>query len=312
MLPLYNRKDTSCEGTIMRDFRDRVAVVTGAGSGIGRALAENFSGLGSRVALVDIDADRLAEVSKDLEGRGGDVSTHTVDVGSEAAMKKLAKAVMKKYGRVDMVFNNAAFGVGGELVEVPMKDFKRLMDVNLWGVVYGVNAFASHMIERGEGHIVNISSINGVVPFAFNGPYNTSKFAVYGYTRTLRMELARHGVGVTVVCPGLIRTNIVKDSWGKKTGNTTLDRMAAEFERRMEEKGADPMLLAKAIQGAMEKNKGKLFFPFDSVFLRWFDTLFPNKVESINQAILAGNEEDMPIGHEGIFGFAKFMKRFMK
>ena len=296
----------------MRDFKGKVVVVTGAGSGIGRALAQNFCELGSTTVLTDIDADRLAKVEEDLQKRGGKVSVHKVDAGSEKAMKKFAKTALEEHGHVDVVINNAAIGIGGELVKTTLQDFRRLMDVNFWGVVYGVNFFAPQMIEQGSGHIVNIASINGIVPFPFNGPYNTSKFAVMGYTKTLRMELDPKGVGVTVVCPGLIRTNIVKDRQHGAESNETMEHLANIFEKRMEEKGADPMTLAVAIQGAIEKNQGVLLYPFDSVFLRWFAAHFPQRYEDLSLRMMEGKGETIPLGGVGFSIFSALSKRLSR
>ena len=259
----------------MSNFNDKVVVITGAGCGIGRGLAEVLCEQGSRLALADIDGDRLAEVSRRLEARGATVSTHVVDVGSEAQMEQFAADVLEEHGHVDVLINNAGIGIGGELAETSLDKFRRLMDINFWGVVYGVHFFTPHMLERRSGHVVNIASINGAVPFVFNGPYNASKFGVLGYTRTLRMEYARHNVGVTAVCPGLIRTNIVQDAKGDQSANPAFERVQKAFGKRMETRGASPRSLARAILKAIEKNQAVLLFPFDSKFLWWFHTFFP-------------------------------------
>ena len=145
----------------MRSFRDKVVVITGAGCGIGRGLAEVFCEAGARLALADIRGERLEEVSQRLEARGATVSTHEVDVGSEKQMEQFAHDVLDEHGHVDVLINNAGIGIGGELAETTLEEFRKLMDVNFWGVVYGVHFFTPHMLERRSGHIVVVSSVMG-------------------------------------------------------------------------------------------------------------------------------------------------------
>ena len=296
----------------MRNFRDRVVVITGAGCGIGRAIAEVFCDEGSRLVLADIDAKRLDEVAQALKPRNSAVTTHAIDVGSEDQMKGFTASVIEEHKRVDLLINNAGIALGGELASTTLEQFKRLIDINFWGVVYGVHFFSPHMLERREGHIVNIASINAVAPIPFNGPYNASKSAVLGYTKSLRMEYAKDGVGVTAVCPGLIRTNIAKDRQGGQTDKSSFARLSKAFERSMDAKGADPIGLAKAIQKAIEKNTDVLFYPLDSVFMRWFSTLLPSAYEKMNRKLVQGGRLHIPLANKGTNRIAAWKDRLFK
>lgn len=278
----------------MRNFRDRVVVITGAGCGIGRAIAEVFCNEGSRLVLADIDAERLDDVAQALKPRNSAVTTYAIDVGSEDQMKHFAASVIEEHKRVDVLINNAGIALGGYLTDTTLEQFRRLMDINFWGVVFGVHFFTPHMIGRHEGHIVNIASVNAVAPIPFNGPYNASKFAVLGYTKSLRMEYAKDGIGVTAVCPGLIRTNIAKDRQGGKSDDAIATKAVGAFEKSMDKKGANPKALARAIKKAIQKNKAVLFHPLDAVVMRWVSTLFPGAYDKMTQKVIQGSALGFP------------------
>jgi len=259
----------------MKDFTDKVVVVTGAGSGIGRATANVFSELGSELALADVNADRLDEVRTEVTGKGAKAESYEVDVASRAEMEDFSSDVLARHGRVDVLVNNAGVALGGELVETTLEAFELCMGINFWGVVHGAHFFSPHMIERGSGHIVNIASINGIAAMPFNGPYNASKFAVMGYSASLRMEYANLGVGVTAVCPGLINTNIAKDRRGGRAGNPDVQTHLEKFQYVMAKKGANPRRVAEAIPRAIRKNKAVCTVPFDATMIAWLHRLLP-------------------------------------
>ncbi len=191
----------------MSAVRGKVCVVTGAGSGIGRALALELSARGARLALSDVNADGLAETAAQVRG---DVHTATLDVADRDAVAAYAAEVAEHFGVVHQIYNNAGIAFSRSIVDSELADYDRVLGVNLFGVLYGTKAFLPHLIASGDGHVINISSLNGFYAQGDMSHYVTSKFAVRGFTEALRveMELAGHRVGVTVVHPGGIKTNI--------------------------------------------------------------------------------------------------------
>lgn len=272
----------------MKTFNDKVVVVTGAGSGIGRAIATVFSELGSELVLADVNAERLAEAREEVTGKGAKAETYVVDVASRSGMEAFSSHVLDRHGRVDVLINNAGVALGGELAETTLDQFTWLMGINFWGVVHGTHFFSPHMIARGSGHIVNIASINGIAAMPFNGPYNASKFAVMGYSASLRMEYAHLGVGVTAVCPGLINTNIAKDRYGGTASNPGVQTSLEKFSYIMAKKGAPPRRVAGAIPRAIRKNKALLLVPFDSRMIAWLQKLLPGIWERGCRKVIRG------------------------
>ncbi|MHB8681755.1 MAG: SDR family NAD(P)-dependent oxidoreductase [Acidimicrobiales bacterium] len=199
----------------MRDFDDKVAAITGAGSGIGRALALELGRRGAELALSDVDTAGLDETvarCRAISSRA--VSAHRVDVAVRDAVYEWAETVADEHGRVNLVANNAGVAVAATVEAVTYEDFEWLMGVNFWGVVHGTKAFLPYLRATGEGHIVNISSVFGLLPVPAQSVYNSAKYAVRGFTDALRMELAieRCGVSCTTVHPGGVKTNIVHNA----------------------------------------------------------------------------------------------------
>lgn len=197
---------------MIKDFRGRVAAITGAGSGIGRALACDLAGRGSQLALADIDEVGLAETVTLCEGAGVKVSSARVDVADRDAVHRWADQVVDEHGRVNLIVNNAGVAVGATVETMSYDDAEWLMGIDFWGVVYGTKAFLPHLKASGEGHVVNISSVFGLIGIPSQSAYNAAKFAVRGFTDALRVELEaeRSPVSATTVHPGGIKTNIAK------------------------------------------------------------------------------------------------------
>ncbi len=193
----------------MQSFEGRVAVVTGGASGIGRGIALALAGRGANVAIADLHEARLAETVRALEGVGVKAFGLRCDVTSDADVERLRDETLARFGRVDVLCNNAGVSVLGPPDRAEMADWQWILDVNVLGIVRGVRAFVPAMVERGEGHVVNTASVAGTWAYSWDaGPYITSKFAAYGYSEVLARALRPHGVGVTVLCPGLVSTNL--------------------------------------------------------------------------------------------------------
>ncbi len=196
----------------MAPFTDKVCVVTGAGSGIGRALVLALGDQGARLAVSDIDPAAAEATARAAAGRGAEVESYTLDVSDRDAVYAHADAVAGRFGAVHVVVNNAGVAVSGTVAEVPDEDFDWLMSINFWGVVHGSRAFLPKLIESGDGHLVNISSVLGLIATPELAAYCASKFAVRGFTEALRQEMlvAKAPVRVSCVHPGGVRTGIAR------------------------------------------------------------------------------------------------------
>ena len=193
----------------MRSFEKKVAVVTGGASGIGRGIALALAGRGANIALADLHEVRLAETVRELETIGVKAIGLRCDVTSDADVERFRDQTLSRFGRVDVLCNNAGVSVLGPSERVEMADWQWVIDVNVLGLVRGVRAFVPAMVERGDGHVVNTASVAGIWAYSWDaGPYITSKFAAYGFSEVLARSLRPQGIGVTVVCPGLVATNL--------------------------------------------------------------------------------------------------------
>lgn len=194
----------------MDSFEDKVAVVTGAASGIGRALAARFAGDGANVVLADVEREALEAVAAELADSGAGVLAVATDVSDADAVDALRDAALERFGAVHIVCNNAGVSVGGRVWEHSVADWDWVLGVNLWGVIHGVRAFTPTLLAQGEGHIVNTASVAGLVSLPYMGIYNVTKHAVVTLSEALHGELAHTGadVGVSVLCPGWVNTRI--------------------------------------------------------------------------------------------------------
>jgi NAD(P)-dependent dehydrogenase (short-subunit alcohol dehydrogenase family) len=239
----------------MTQIKDKIAAITGAASGIGRALAQRLAAKGASLALSDVNEAGLHETAALLAGAAGNVTTHLVDVRRREAVHRYADEVERSHGGADIVINNAGLTVRASIEEISYEDFELVIDVNMWGVIYGTKAFLPLLRKRPEGHIVNISSINAMVPFIKNGPYNISKYAVLGLSETLMQELQGQPIHVTCVHPGGIRTNIVRNSKGANEGDAVMfDKIA----RTSADKAAETII------AGIERNKEQVFIGIDA------------------------------------------------
>ena len=249
----------------MEGFAGKVAVVTGAGSGIGRALAIELARSGAKVAISDVDTEGLAETEAQLKAIGAPVKADRLDVTEREAFELYADAVRAHFGKVNQIYNNAGIAYTGDIEVSSYKDIERIMDVDFWGVVNGTKAFLPHLIESGDGHVVNVSSLFGIFSVPGQAAYNAAKFAVRGFTEALRQEMvaAKRPVKVTTVHPGGIKTAIARNMTAAE--NVDKAELAKTFDKTLA--NTSPEKAAKIILEAVRKNKARVLVGADAKVL---------------------------------------------
>ena len=249
--------------------KDRVAVLTGAGSGIGRALANALARTGCNLALADLNSDSLAETAAQARALGVRVSEHPLDVSDRAAVAALPAAVIAEHGNVDILINNAGVALGGSFDEVSTENFDWLMSINFDAVV----TFLPLLKQRPEARIVNISSLFGLITPAGQTAYCASKFAVRGFSNALRLELLDSNVGVTVVHPGGVATSIATSA--RSSENISEADKQKKLERAKRLLRMPPPKAAQIILNGIERNKARVLVGNDARILSWLERLMP-------------------------------------
>jgi short-subunit dehydrogenase len=268
----------------MKSFDGKVAAITGAGSGMGRTLALSLARRGCHVAISDVDERGLAETA-DLAGKGSvKVTSKRVDVAKREQVYAWADDVIRDHGKCNLIFNNAGVAHSSTIEGLDYADFEWIMGINFWGVVYGTKAFLPHLKAAGEGHIVNTSSLFGLLAIPSQATYNATKFAVRGFTEALReeLELTRSPVSATCVHPGGIKTNIARsarvDESLKTLGVTDLEKSRKSFEKAFRVTAEDA---AETILRGVERNSRRVLIGTDALLLDLLQRVAPGSYHGI-------------------------------
>ncbi len=245
-----------------------VAVVTGAGSGIGRATSLALANKGCYLALADVNQEGMAQTAAQLASLGAKVSQHQVDVSNKEQMAALPGEVEQTYGRINVLVNNAGVELTTRFEEQSLEDFEWIVGINFWGVIYGCQFFLPILKRQKESHIVNVSSMFGFYGVPSQSSYCATKFAVRGFTESLRAEMKGTNVGVTCIHPGAINTNIMRN---EKTLGTQMESQSSKFMRY----ATAPEKVANKIVHGIEKNKRRVRIGPDSYLSDWLTRLTP-------------------------------------
>jgi len=278
-----NWRTTAARGGVVKHFENKVAAITGAGSGIGSGLALELARRHCHLALCDINEAGLQETVEHARAAGVDVTAHVVDVADRSAVYDWADHVATAHGKVNLVFNNAGVALSSSVQGTDYEDFEWLMNINFWGVVYGTKAFLPHIKATGDGHIVNISSVLGLAAIPGQCTYNAAKFAVRGFTECLREELdiMKCGVSATSVHPGGIKTGIARAARNRSSiGDLGFDHetIAPKVEKNFI---TSPEKAASTIIRAVEKNKRRVLVGPDAYFYDGLARLLPSGYQRI-------------------------------
>ena len=248
----------------MSEIEGRVAFVTGGASGLGLAMARNFLDRGARVMLADRDEEGLQRAVAELSKDSNEITSVVCDVADVEQVKAAAQATIDHFGKVHIVANNAGVAKGGQPGEIPIEDWKWIVDINLLGVVYGVEVFAPLIKAQGEGgHFINTASMAGHIAPGGMGPYNATKYAVVGYSEGLKAELMADNIGVSVLCPGWVNTNIHTTGFDAPSSEVTVEQ--AKDDETFKEMdavirgGLDPNAVANWVSECVEANRLYIF-----------------------------------------------------
>jgi len=266
----------------IRIFDGATAIVTGGASGIGRALAAGLAKRGCEVVLADLQIELAEEVALEINSSGGKAKAVKIDVTDFPAMEQLVRETVQRSDRLDYIFNNAGIVIGGSASLYSIGDWNQVIDVNLRGVINGIQAAYKIMLAQGFGHIVNTASVAGLVHGPGNIAYTMTKHAVVALSESLRIEATQTGVRVGVICPGAVRTPILEG--GGKYGKMLID-IPPEKVRRMWERvrPMSPDVFAEKVLNSVAKNKAIIIFPSWWKVLWWINRLSPSLARSLAQ-----------------------------
>jgi len=261
----------------MEPLSEKVAIVTGGGSGIGEGLCRELARRGARVVVADINAGEAgrvaASITRAITGRGGQATAGPVDVSRPEEVTRLVEETAAAYGRLDYMFNNAGFAIGGDFRDLTLDHWHRVLDVDLYGVLHGMQAVYPVMVRQGFGHIVNTSSAAAFFAAPGNAPYCTAKYALVGLSLSLRLEGIDLGVKVSCVCPGFVRSNVYRNA--EVAGVTLPADIPREQLAGAPAKMMEPERAARVILAGVDRNKAMIVFPASIRWGRRLDRLFP-------------------------------------
>jgi short-subunit dehydrogenase len=267
-------------------FDGKVVLITGAASGLGQSLAKRFAQAGSDLVLVDVNEAGLHKTASMVEAQGRRALTKRVDVSSWSEMSEMAADVLREWGRVDILVNNAGVFVGGELKDVPIEDIEWITGINLMGEIYGTRLFLPQMVERKEGHVVNVASLSALVVLPWHLPYTTTKFGLGGFSEALWAEARPYGIGVTLVCPGGMKTNIVNNT--RVHFSTKRQKKFGEmFSNMISNKSMEPEKAAAIVIRAVERNRFLVLLGFEAYLMYYFKRIAPGLARRAVAAISA-------------------------
>jgi NAD(P)-dependent dehydrogenase (short-subunit alcohol dehydrogenase family) len=264
----------------MTSFHNKVAIVTGGASGIGRALCEELARRGAVAVVADINFEGAQTVASAIVANGGRATAAPLDVTRAADVERLVEDTVRAHGRLDYMFNNAGIGVGGEVRDLTLDHWRKCVDINLWGVIYGTTAAYAAMLRQGSGHIVNTASAAGLVGEPGLAPYSVTKSAVVALSTALRAEAEAFGVRVSVICPGFIDTAIYENAIGIQIDKD-------EFLKKLPVKLVSAPDAARAILRGVESNESIIVFPFYARLAWWLVRINPGILARFHRRILA-------------------------
>jgi NAD(P)-dependent dehydrogenase (short-subunit alcohol dehydrogenase family) len=282
----------------IRIFDAATAIVTGGASGIGRGLAEQLAKRGCEVVLADLQIELAEEVASEINLSGGKAKAVKIDVTDFPAMQRLVQETVQRTGRLDYIFNNAGIVIGGSANLYSIEDWNQVIDVNLRGVINGIQAAYKIMMAQGFGHIVNTASVGGLVHGPGNIAYTMTKHAVVALSESLRIEAAQAGVPVSVICPGAVRTPILEG--GGKYGKMLID-IPPEQMRRMWERvrPMSPDIFAEKVLNSVAKNKAIIIVPSWWKVFWWINRLSPSLARFLAQRRFERIRKELGIGQKG-------------
>ena len=263
-----------------KSFEGGVAIVTGGASGIGRALCEELARRGALAVAADINYEGAQGVAAAIVANGGRATAARLDVTRAEEVERLVDETVREHGRLDYMFNNAGIGAGGEVRDISLEDWRKCIDINLWGVIYGTRAAYAAMLRQGSGHIVNTASAAGLIGEPGLAPYSVTKSAVVALSAALRAEGEALGVRVSVVCPGFVDTAIYENAIGMH-----IDK--AEFLAKLPVKLVSAQDAATATLLGVERNEAIIVFPFYARLAWWLMRINPNALAGFHRKMLA-------------------------